>query len=232
MQTPRNLWVLIISLAFVAAGVFILVRAETGDGRAVGVFSLLFFGGVGLVAVAEGFFDAPPLSLYRDDCVVVTPRRLKYLLMGVGSAMWAGAGVMALSRPDPQPWMAWALIAFGAIGFIVLLAPALNLHARVVIDRNGIADYRSVGVMIPWSDVKAIDHDGYRGGAHMRLWLHDPEKYRAQRRFNRSIDPIELRKMGFEADSSIATAIQRLAPAHLLPVEEASEWDDDDEQED
>jgi hypothetical protein len=221
-----------IGLAFVTVSLFVLALGKTAALRATGMFSLLLFGGFTVIVAAEMAFDGPPLGPFRDERVVIMPRRAKYLLLAAGCALCAAAGVVSFYGPDPQPGMAQMLIALSAIGFVALLVPVLNYPARVEIDRDGITDHRSVGVKIPWSDVRAIDYEGRRGGAHMRLWLCDPDKYRTQRRFNRPIDPVELHGMDYSsADSFIAVAILRLAPPHLLPAEEADEpeqWEDDE----
>src|SRR5947209_10001384 len=110
-----NAFVLLASLGFVAAGVFILV---SGRDASAGWTAVLFFGGCAVVAAWDllerrrrrPFTPLPPPDSAADGAVlVVRARRGEALVYFLGSAGFTAAGVFMILA-DERPFLGWAAV--------------------------------------------------------------------------------------------------------------------------
>lgn len=240
----RNILLLMISAAFVAASLFLLSRADSGEDRAMGVYSLLFFGGCLLVAIAEIFLNRPPTV--EPDAVgriVLRPQHGRLFLMGLAALAWGVAGWLAVRSPYAPVYVSWPLLLFGAIGAIVLLGQTLNFGARVEMDADGLADFRVLRGTIPWDDIEALNYSHDRAGRTvLGVWLRDPASYQNRLRssrfglFKRAIYPLQITPLSHDGTlAAILVALTMVGPPRLTrvftdpgpTVGDGGDWDDD-----
>lgn len=235
-----NILVLAISLAFVATGIFVLFfKADSDANRLTGVTVLLFFGGCALTGVAQLMSDLPPPYNLESGHVVIQPRRLRPLVMGVSAGMWSATGLVGMGGDLYPPLLCWALLLFGAIGVLAFAPLALNFFVKIEVDREGFWDHRLTRERVRWNDIEFIRPE-YSGYARSRIVVHlkDLGAHAARPRFvfwRASLQPAVIRPFSpAEGVFFIADAIQHFAPPELLPPPVVydqdlyEDWDDDD----
>lgn len=149
----------LISVLFVAAGIFILVRGEASDTTlAWGIIA--FFGACGLIGLAQ-FAPRRRAIPNLSEELVLQANRLHLVGMAVGSlAMATGCFMMApLARADG----AWAISIVGYVGaaFFGLGAPlilwrAIRLQPTARLSEEGVRTFGNGGWTLSWPEVKSV----------------------------------------------------------------------------
>jgi hypothetical protein len=178
-----NLFVLLTSLVFVAAGAWIL---STGRDPTTGLMTVLFFGGCALVAAwdllerwrerreaAQAFPVEPAPG--RDE-VIIKPRRAEALVYFLASAGFTAGGVCMILLEGPQA-IGWVGVAFFGPGALVFLWQLLDVRPRLVITGRGVYDRTNGAGWIPWSDIRYAWLQSVMGHEFVCLEVHDPDRY-------------------------------------------------------
>jgi hypothetical protein len=178
-----NVFTLVTSLLFVAAGVLSLA---TGRDATTGGGAVLFFGGCALVAAWDlweqrrqrrGLDQPPPLvPAFGHEQVVIRPRRTECLVYFLGSAGFAGGGIFLILLKGPQ-LVLWLGVAFFGLGSLVFLWQLLDPRPRLVINSQGVYDRTNGAGWIDWSDIRAAWVASVMGHDFLCLEVLDPEKY-------------------------------------------------------
>lgn len=149
----------LVSVSFVAVGVFILVRGEASDAQlAWGIIA--FFGACGLV----GLFQFAPRrrSIPASSTeLILQPNRLHLIGMAIGSlAMAAGCFLMApIARADGEGFVsvvAYIGAAFFGIGAPLILWRALRLEPLARLSAEDVQTFGVGGWTLRWADVRNI----------------------------------------------------------------------------
>jgi hypothetical protein len=222
MKHWGNISVLVVSLAFVVTGIYILFKAESDGERATGHYVILFFGAMALMMVAEQFLSAPPPALgVGAGRIVFQARRAQALVLGGAMVALLLIGLLGVTGGSFPVWVNWPLLLVGVLGVAVFFGTGLDVSARIEIDESGIADFRSLGVRIPWEDVERLDRDSGRT-PFVEVWLIDPARYQQHRRRwflvgpMRSIEPVRIRPLPHPGIlAPLLDALLRLAPLRL-----------------
>ncbi|HMO07679.1 MAG TPA: hypothetical protein PKD10_08530 [Paracoccaceae bacterium] len=133
-------------------------------------------------------------------------------LMLLGIAVWMGFVTFPLgSRPmDINAWGLVVATAAFAGGGLWFLARLRNTAVQVVVDREGITDFRVMPDPIPWAEVERCElYTGMKGGSHLRLALR-PGSQAANRIGKTRVVVNDMEIEGGTRD--LRQAIARLAP--------------------
>lgn len=218
----RNILLVAVSLVFVVIGVLLIANAATTEEAQIGWTSLLFFGGCLAVAAIDALGAIWPARPDEGpDHLHVKTNRLRVGVIGAAAAAWCAVGVLGFGAASFPAVLAWSVTLFGGFIGALCLVLVADGRARIVVDREGIADYRLIGKKIPWDDVHAAKTSIEAGVPIVALWLKDPSAYRDERTrfarvFRRTIDPVQIIDVelaGTVAD--IQDAIERLAPRRV-----------------
>jgi hypothetical protein len=218
----RDLFLLIISIAFVLLGGFLIFKGGDAEAVSIGWTCVLFFGGCAAIGAVEVFERArPPRPLLTSDSLRVTTNRIRMIIIGVASALWLSVGVLGLGSPTFPDELAWPITIFGGIAALTAFALALNGGAKIVVDREGIADFRQLKAKAPWDDVYAVGIEGGAGPPFVFVWLRQPERYKDKqtqlaRLLRRRIDPLQILDVELAGNAyDIMEAVRQFAPERV-----------------
>jgi MFS family permease len=171
----RNYLLTAIGLGFVALAILPMALGDVPWTAREPWIVLLFFAGCAVAGMAD------IVQSYRPARAEVTPSnvvlrydRVRLLGLGVASAGWLAAGILGLSGTVFPSWLAWVLIAFAGLCAVVLLPMGLDGRAKVVVDAEGIADYRRLSRKIAWGEIEAISLSHLRAVPSVSLRLRNP----------------------------------------------------------
>ncbi len=232
----RNVLLTLIGLGFVALSILPMAMGNIPWTSPDPWTPLLFFAGCAIVGIADIVqFYRPAKAEVTPTRVVLRYDRVRLLSLGLASAGWLAAGIVGLSGTVFPVWLAWVLVAFAGFCTVVLLAVGVDGRAKVVVDAEGIADYRGLAEKIPWRDVEAISFSYLRAMPSLSLRLRNPAAYAAKQRTIRrwlghKVDPLHI--IDFNLGGSlgdIAEAIARFAPPELVAAPSFEDPPFDDE---
>ena len=223
----RNVALTLIGAGFVAAGLFLIGSDQAN--WPVGLFAVLFFGGcalVGLVDTVQGVW--PPRPQWRADALVLRYNRVRIGVFFCASACWTLAGIVGLHAPTfPSP-LGWALILFAGFSAAVFLSVVVDGGAQVVVDREGIADFRLLKRKVTWRDV-AIGTRRSADDIVLEGLPRDVERLRTWRSRLSGQDLRQIRISSVLLDGTaddIEAAIKKFAPESLNVLPFDVDWDD------
>lgn len=159
----RQILLYAIVIGFVTIGVFMIAAGET----MMGMMALCFFGGCGVVFLAEpaGRHGRRQAEKRRAVSAKATTFHFNAFHLGVmalgGGLMATGAGFMAAN--GAPVWVAWPAIVLGAATALLLAWRATDRRPVVVIDAKGLFDRRLLRAPLRWDDIYALDFDGSYG---------------------------------------------------------------------
>jgi hypothetical protein len=195
---------------------------------------LLFFGGcavVGAIDTAQSRW--PPKPEVSEAGLVLRYNRVRMGGFAIASVAWLAAGMLGLFGGVLPVWLAWLLIPFAGLAVAVFVPTAIDGRAKVVVDADGIADYRSLKKKISWSDVSAVQRSFRAGVPAVTVRLANPRTFLEQRTalgrmLGRKINPIDIVDLPLDGTLyDLWQAIERFAPAHLSSA--ARRWTETDE---
>jgi hypothetical protein len=181
-STQMNVCVMLISLAFVFAGWFLIWN---GRDPAVAWMTTAFFGGCLVIATWDLMQTRPRGSLARinrfdpnDSFLPIVVKRSvgHFFAYMVGSGCFVCTGTLMILS-DKAPILGWATVAFFGLGTIVLLVQVVDPRPRLLIDEEGVFD-RTLGVgPILWSDIEGAYVVSVHGLDFICLVVRDPSVY-------------------------------------------------------
>lgn len=220
----RNVLLTLIGLSFVALSIFLMAVGKEPWTSPDPWSGLLFFAGCAVVGIADIVSSQRPAAPeVTAERVVLRYERLRMGALGLVGAGWFAAGVIGLWGTVFPAWLAWMLAAFGGLVAVVLLPIGLDGRPKVVVDAQGIADYRRLTRKIAWGDLSAISYSTASGMPTVELRLNDSHAYLDKRpSFGRllghTIDPLHINTFNLDGTlADILAAIERFAPPELVP---------------
>ncbi|MFM9863217.1 MAG: STM3941 family protein [Micropepsaceae bacterium] len=235
----QNILLTLIGLGFVALSILPMAAGKIPWTSPDPWSGLLFFAGCAVVGIAEIVQSRRPAKAeVTGTRVVLRYDRVRLAALGLASAGWLAAGIVGLSGAMFPGWLSWVLIAFAGLCAVVLLPAGLDGRPKIVVDAEGIADYRRLTQKVAWGDLASIGTSYARGVPAVMLRLRDPGSFSAKRRtlgrlLGHTIDPFHINAFNLDGSlGDVEEAIQRFAPPELLPKPvEDWEYHDDDEDE-
>jgi hypothetical protein len=177
-----SVFVLLISLFFVATGGFLLAKGHDPE---MVFLVIVFFAGCAAISAWDlvGIRLRRPVldraSLDPPECmepILVRRSASHYIVYAFGGGCFMAAGV-AMAGTGGAPIASWAVMTFSAFVMVVLVWQVLDFRPRLTIDEEGIAD-RTLGVgKILWSDVEGAFIRSIEGNDFICLIVRDPEVY-------------------------------------------------------
>lgn len=162
---------LLVSLAFVAIGVWMALTGATADDRATGLACGAFFAACALVFTGQLFARAAP-GPDADGVLLIRPDRAQLAILATAGLLMAAAcpAIGVLAAADGQglkAWIIWAGTAFfGAAGLFGLWR-LIRLRPMVRLDPTGVTSLMGKGWSIPWGSIRGLSRFAYRG----QTWL-------------------------------------------------------------
>lgn len=158
MSRFRAFLLTLVSLLFVAGGVFIVTRDPANAGLAWGVIA--FFGACALVGALQLLPKQRAIPSDADE-LTLQPSRLHIIGMAIGSlAMGAGCFMIApLASRDGDTFVtivAYVGAAFFGLGAFLVAWRAIRVQPLARLDSAGVHTFGPGAWTLPWRDISAI----------------------------------------------------------------------------
>jgi hypothetical protein len=173
MGQIRNVALTVIGFGFTAAGIFMMLDADTPDDRVVGGACALFFGGCGLLGASD-LVPSPPLQVDLDGKIRIWTSRVM-----AGIFCLAGLGFMAVGALMAQEVLSGTVtvklvigalaVPFGLLAVIVFARDLIRPRLMYVIDRTGIESLHRKRWRLGWDEILRIDVAQMRGTRWLML---------------------------------------------------------------
>lgn len=158
----KNALLTLISLAFVAGGVFLLLRGDTAD-AALAWGCIAFFGACALSGVAE-LWPSARAKLDRDGALTLRPRRTYGTLiaaLGMGLGCYLLAPLAAASGDTMISYIAYFGAFFFGVGGVFALWRTATAPPIARLDASGVEAFGRYGWKLQWREVVGIGAEEY-----------------------------------------------------------------------
>ncbi len=159
MNRGKDIGLTLISLAFVAMGIFLLVQGDPED-RLMAIGVTAFFGACALVGLMQ-LIPSERITLDTDGGFTIKPDRIQMLGMAVGAlGMAAGCAIFApIAANEGRQVVALAGYAgtlFFGLGGLFLIWRALTEKPLARIDRYGVRTFGPGAWSFAWREIGGI----------------------------------------------------------------------------
>ena len=172
MSRGRTVLLLLVSLAFVAVGIFLLIKGDAGD-RVPALSCTAFFGACVLVFLGQ-LLETPPPAPDRDGVLLIRPNRVQTGALALGGLLMGAAcpfiGAMAWADGD---LVAGAVGWAGGVFFIAcgLIGAWRLVRAKTLfrLDPDGVTNFALNQWRLPWGAIEEIETLTVRGQKFLAL---------------------------------------------------------------
>ncbi len=159
MAKSKDVGLTLISLAFVAIGVFLLIEGDPAD-RVMALGATVFFGACALVGLMQ-FVPHQRATLDREGGLTIQPDRIQLTGMAVAAiGMAAGCALLApLAAADNRSVVSIAayvgVVFFGLCGLFALWR-AITEKPLGRVDRDGVRTFGPRAWSLAWRDISGV----------------------------------------------------------------------------
>jgi len=203
MAKGKDIGLTLISLAFVAIGVFLLIEGDPAD-RVMALGATVFFGACALVGLMQ-FVPHQRAALDSEGGLTIQPDRIQLTGMAIAAiGMAAGCTLLApLAAADNRPVVSIAGYlggVFFGLGGLFILWRVLTGKPLARIDQDGVRTFGSRTWSLAWRDIGGISSRAIAGQPFLAF---DVDLARApqtaQSRYTLSVHGSRLRFDDFQA---------------------------------
>jgi hypothetical protein len=159
MAKGKDIGLTLISLAFVAVGIFLLIEGDPAD-RMMALGATVFFGACALVGLMQ-FVPHQRATLDSEGGLTIQPDRVQFTGMGIAAiGMAAGCALLApLAAADNRPVVSIAgylgSVFFG-LGGLFILWRVFTDKPLARIDQDGVRTFGASAWSLAWRDIGGV----------------------------------------------------------------------------